>query len=193
MTQEVERCRKALELARAGEVVSLVSGGDPGVYGMAGLVLELNRNYAVSVEVVPGVSAINAAASLVGAPLMHDFAVVSLSDLLTPWEVIEKRIRCAADADFVIALYNPKSRKRVEHIVRAKEIIEEYRPAKTPVAIVTDAYRKGQSVVISDLSDFIGEEIGMLSIVIVGSSRTARHGDRLITPRGYETKYADSF
>ncbi len=193
MTQEVERCRKALELGAAGEVVSLVSSGDAGIYGMAGPVLELNRSYGVDVEVVPGVSAVNAAASLVGAPLMHDFAVISLSDLLTPWGVIEKRLRCASEGDFVIALYNPKSKKRVEQIERAKEIIEGYRPGKTPVAIVTNAYRDNQSVVISDLRSFTSEEIGMLSIVIIGSSRTERRGDRLITPRGYETVYADSF
>ena len=193
MTEEVDRCRKALELAMDGEVVSLVSGGDPGVYGMAGLVLELNRVRGVEVEVIPGVSAVNAAASRVGAPLMHDFAVLSLSDLLTPWELIERRIRCAAEGDFVIALYNPRSRRRVEQIVRAKEIIRSHRPGTTPVAVVTNACRKDESIVITDLDNFTDEEIGMLSIVIIGNSQTERHGNRFVTPRGYRTKYADSF
>lgn len=193
MTEEVERCKQALELASQGEVVSVVSSGDPGIYGMAGLLLELNRKYSVEVEVVPGVSAVNAAAALAGAPLMHDFAVISLSDLLTPWDVIEKRLRYAAEGDFVIAIYNPKSKKRLEQIVKARDIIKEHRPGTTPVTVVTNAYREGESVVISDLGRFTDEKIGMLSVVIIGNSQTVREGDRLITPRGYETKYADSF
>ncbi len=193
MTEEIDRCKKALDLARSGEIVSLVSSGDPGVYGMAGLVLELNENSDVDVEIIPGVSAVNAAASLVGAPLMLDFAVLSLSDLLTPWETIEKRIRCAAEGDFVLAIYNPKSKKRVEQIVKAREIIKKYRPGQTPVAIVTNAFREGERVVITDLDSFTDEEIGMLSIVIIGNSRTVRSGDKLITPRGYKDKYAYSF
>jgi len=193
MKQEIERCREALELAKKGEVVSLISNGDPGIYGMAGLALELNRQYNLQVEVVPGVTAASAAASLVGAPLMHDFVIISLSTLLTSWELIKKRIRCAADGDFIMAIYNPKSRKRVEEIVEAKMIIQQYRADETPVAIVTNAYRKEQSIVITDLTSFTDEEIGMRSIVIIGNSQTVVHGDKLITPRGYETKYADSF
>jgi len=193
MTEEIARCKKALSLAKEGETVSVISSGDPGIYGMAGLVLELNRKFDIEIEVVPGVSAVSAAASRVGAPLMHDFAVISLSDLLTPWEIIEKRIRCAAEGDFVIAIYNPKSKKRVSQIVRAKEIIETFRPGDLPVAVVTNACREGEKVVISDLQRFTGEEMGMLSIVIIGNSRTVTEGDRLITPRGYETKYVDSF
>lgn len=193
MTEEVERCSKALELAKSGEIVSIVSSGDPGIYGMAGLVLELNQKYQIEVEVVPGVSALNAAASLVGAPLMNDFVVLSLSDILTPWEVIEKRIRCAAEGDFVIVIYNPKSKRRAEQIVRAKEIIGGFRSEKTPVAIVTNALREGESIMISDLQNFTGKEMGMLSLVIIGNSQTIKHGDRLITQRGYQTKYADSF
>ena len=127
MKEEISRCEEALKLAEEGEIVSLVSSGDPGVYGMAGLLLELNRDGGLEIEIVPGVSAVNAAASLVGAPLMHDFAVVSLSDLLTPWDVIEKRVKCAAEGDFVIALYNPKSKKRVEQILKTSEIIKKYR------------------------------------------------------------------
>lgn len=193
MKQEIARCKEALELAKKGEIVSLISNGDPGIYGMAGLALELNKTYHVEIEVIPGVTAVNAAASLIGAPLMHDFVIISLSTLLTPWKLIEKRIRCAAEGDFVIAIYNPKSKKRVEQIVKAKEIIKRYRSGKTPVAIVTDAFRKDESVVITDLENFTAEEINMRSIVIIGNSQTKKIGNRLITPRGYQTKYADSF
>jgi precorrin-3B C17-methyltransferase len=193
MTKEIDRCKDAIELAKSGENVSLISSGDPGIYGMAGLILELNRDYQVEIEIVPGISALNAAASLVGAPLMNDFVVLSLSDLLTPWEVIEKRIGCAAEGDFVIVLYNPKSKKRVEQIVRAKKIIERYRSGKTPVAIITNASREGERIVITDLNNFTEEGIGMLSIVIIGNSQTVRYGDKLITQRGYQTKYGDFF
>ncbi len=193
MTAEVERCRKALELAADGEIVTVVSSGDPGIYGMAGLVLELNRKFNLEVEIIPGLSAVNAAAALAGAPLMHDFAVISLSDLLTPWGLIEKRLKCAAEGDFVIALYNPKSKKRIEHIVKARDIIKNSRKGDTPVALVTNAYRDGQSLVLSDLDSFTDEEIGMLTVVLIGNSQTVREGDKLITPRGYESKYADSF
>lgn len=193
MTQELERCRAALEIASTGETVSVVSGGDPGVYGMAGLVLELNRKYGIDVEIVPGLSAVNAAAARAGAPLMHDFAVISLSDLLTPWEVIAKRLRCAAEGDFVISLYNPKSKKRIEQIEKARDIVLRSRKGTTPVAVVTNACREEESVVISDLEHFTGEKIGMLTVVIIGNSRTVTEGGWMVTPRGYETKYADSF
>lgn len=193
MTREIDRCKKALELAGAGETVSLVSSGDPGIYGMAGLLLELNPDNDMDIVVIPGVSAVNAAASLIGAPLMSDFAVLSLSDHLTPWEIIEKRIRCAAEGDFVIAIFNPKSKRRVEHIVKTRQIIKKFRTGKTPVAIVTNAYREGESVVITDLNSFTDEAIGMFSIVIVGNSMTAKLGDKLITERGYKNKYAGSF
>ncbi len=189
MTEEVDRCKAALSLAGNGEIVAVVSGGDPGVYGMAGLILELNGKTNIEVEIIPGISAVNAAASLLGAPLMNDFVVVSLSDLLTPWEIIEKRIRCAAEGDFVIALYNPKSKKRVNQIQIAKEIMKEFLPGNTPVGIVTNGFRKGQSIVLSDLNHFTEEEINMLSIVIVGNSQTRRRENKLITPRGYQSKY----
>ncbi len=193
MTAEVDRCKEALEIASTGETVSVVSSGDPGIYGMAGLVLELNRKYGLDVEIVPGLSAVSAAAARSGAPLMHDFAVISLSDLLTPWELIEKRLKCAAEGDFVIALYNPKSKKRVEHIEKARDIILKSRKGTTPVSIVTNACRKGETLVISDLENFTNEDIGMLTIVIIGNSQTIQEGGRMITPRGYEKKYADSF
>ncbi len=193
MTEEVDRCRKALELAGNGETVVIVSSGDPGIYGMAGLILELNQNKQLEVEIIPGISAVNAAASLLGAPLSHDFAVISLSDLLTPWEVIENRIKCAAEGDFVIAIYNPKSKKRVSQIIIARDIIKKYRSGTTPAGIVTNAFREKQSIVISDLDNFADEEINMLSIIIIGNSQTALHDNRLITPRGYENKYAKTF
>ena len=126
MSEEVARCKRAIELAKNGEVVSIISSGDPGVYGMAGLILELNE-YGIDVEIIPGISSVTAAAALVGAPLMHDFAVISLSDLMTPWELIERRLKAASEADFVIALYNPKSKKRTEHILKAAEIMKSWR------------------------------------------------------------------
>lgn len=191
MMEEVDRCKKALELAGNGETVTIVSSGDPGIYGMACLILELNKNDQLEVEVIPGVSAVNAAASLLGAPLSHDFAVISLSDLLTPWEIIEKRIECASEGDFVIAVYNPKSKKRVKQIIDARDIIKKHRSGTTPVGIVTNAFREKQSIVISDLNHFTDEEINMLSIVIIGNSQTAFHENKLITPRGYQNKYAE--
>ena len=193
MMEEIDRCKKALELAENGEVVTVVSSGDPGIYGMAGLTLELNKNKQLEIEIVPGVSAVNAAASLLGAPLSHDFAVISLSDLLTPWEVIEKRIECAAEGDFVIAIYNPKSKRRVSQIINSRDIIKNYRIGTTPVGIVTNAFREKQSIVISNLNDFADEEINMLSVVIIGNSQTVFHENRLITPRGYQNKYAKTF
>lgn len=193
MMEEIDRCKKALELAENGEVVTVVSSGDPGIYGMAGLTLELNKNKQLEIEIVPGVSAVNAAASLLGAPLSHDFAVISLSDLLTPWEVIEKRIECAAEGDFVIAIYNPKSKRRVSQIINSRDIIKNYRTGTTPVGIVTNAFREKQSIVISNLNDFADEEINMLSVVIIGNSQTVFYENRLITPRGYQNKYAKTF
>lgn len=193
MSEEVERCKRALELAGSGEVVSVISSGDPGVYGMAGLILELNTDN-VEVEIIPGVSSVTAAAALVGAPLMHDFAVISLSDLMTPWELIEKRLRAASEADFVIALYNPKSKKRVEHILKAARIMQGFKDKETPVAIVTNAHREGQEVVVTTLDKFTNENIGMLSIVIIGNSQTyISDNAQMITPRGYKEKYSESF
>ena len=192
MTEEIARCSLALRLAGEGKVVTLVSSGDPGIYGMAGLVLELNRKFRVEdIEILPGVTAISACAARVGAPLMHDFAVISLSDLLTPWEVIEKRLECAARGDFVIALYNPKSKKRTEQIKRAEAIIKKYRSPSTPVAIVTSACREGETVVLTELDGFTAHPISMLSVVIIGNSQTRREGNLLITPRGYGEKYKD--
>ncbi len=186
MRKEVERCRKAIELAKDGKLVALVSSGDPGIYGMAGLVLELaTEKDDVDIEIIPGVSAVNAAASALGAPLMHDFAVISLSDLLTPWEKIETRLRCTAAADFVIALYNPKSTKRNWQIKTARDIFMQFRNPKTPVGLYAKA--NGQQLyTISDLASFIELPIDMNTTIIIGNSQTRVVDGRMITPRGYK-------
>lgn len=189
MMQEVQRCTLALEAAAAGKKVAVVSSGDSGVYGMAGLVLELLLKYPADkrpkVEIVPGISAVSAAASILGAPLMHDFAVISLSDLLTPWELIKKRAALAAEGDFVIALYNPKSKKRVGHIEEIREIVLKHRAPETPVGIVNSATREGQAVCIAKLETFTQEHIDMFSLVIIGNSNTYVKDGYMITPRGY--------
>lgn len=186
MTQEVERCEAALAQARSGRRVAVVSSGDPGVYGMAGLILQLaEADGDVPVEIVPGVTAATAAAAVLGAPLMHDFAVLSLSDLLTPWEVIEKRLWAAAQGDFVVVLYNPKSRKRTTQIERAREIMLHHRPPRTPVGIVRNARREGEQAVTTTLEDMLRHPIDMLTTVIIGNSQTFIKGGRMVTPRGY--------
>ncbi|MDR3565050.1 MAG: precorrin-3B C(17)-methyltransferase [Negativicutes bacterium] len=189
MTQEIDRCQAAVEEALAGKAVAVISSGDAGIYGMAGLVLELVMKYPPlvrpEVAIVPGISAISAAAAVLGAPLMHDFAVISLSDLLTPWEVIKNRIEAAAAGDFVVALYNPKSRRRVSQIEKVREIMLEHRPAATPVGIVHHATRANQGMVLSDLEHFTKEHIDMFSLVIIGNSQTYILEGRMITPRGY--------
>ncbi len=189
MTKEVDRCRQAISLACEGKTVALVSSGDAGVYGMAGLVLELDPPDEMEIGIVPGVSAVQAAAAVLGAPLMHDFAVISLSDLLTPWEAIEKRLAAAAATDFVIALYNPRSKGRSGHLERARDIILRSRPGRTPVGIVRNACRRGEERIIATLADMPLEKADMFSLVIVGNSATYldRKG-RMVTPRGYEVK-----
>ena len=193
MMQEIDRCRMAVSEAAEGRDTVVVSSGDAGVYGMAGLVLELVLQLPAEKRpefggVIDGVSAVNAAASVLGAPLMHDFAVISLSDLLTPWETIEKRIEMAAQGDFVTALYNPKSKKRVENIEQVRKIMLKYRKADTPVGIVTAASRDGEGKIISTLADFTKQEINMFSLVIIGNSMTYVKDGYMITPRGYGNK-----
>ena len=185
MKQEVDRCQKALDLAQEGLGVAIVSSGDPGVYGMAGVVLELNEDPEFPIQVIPGITSANGSAASLGAPLMHDFAVISLSDLLTPWEQIAKRLHAAAEGDFVIVLYNPKSKQRREHIEKARAIILTHRSGNTPVGIVTDNYRVGESVTVSTLQDFSSETIDMSTTVIVGNSQSYTKFGRMITPRGY--------
>ncbi len=189
MTREVDRCRAAVARALDGRTVAVVSTGDAGVYGMAGLVLELLAEAdpagAVPVEIVPGVSAVHAAASLLGAPLMTDFAVISLSDLLTPWETIERRLEAAGTGDFVVALYNPRSRKRVGHLARACEILGRHRAPDTPAGVVRNALRDGASVVRTTLAELPSCSVDMMSVVVVGSRATRRLGRWIVTPRGY--------
>ncbi len=194
MAQEIDRCRRAIELSAEGRTVSVISGGDPGIYAMAGLVFDLLRKEdaplaaSQSVQVVPGISALNASAALLGAPLMHDFAVISLSDRLTPWQTIKERLHAAASADFVIVLYNPKSAGRQKHIQKAQAIVLSHRPAQTPVGIVKAAMRAEERVIISDLGHMPFDEIDMQTTVIIGNSRTVVWNGRMITPRGYENK-----
>jgi adenosylcobyric acid synthase len=189
MTREVERCREALRLAAEGRTVALVSSGDAGIYGMAGLVLELSPPENIEVVIVPGVSAVQAAAAVLGAPLMHDFAVISLSDLLTPWELIEKRLAAAAAADFVVALYNPRSKGRVRHIERARELLLASRSPQTPVGIVRNACREGEVKILSTLAEMPLDSIDMFSLVMVGNSATYVDGQmRMVTPRGYSVR-----
>lgn len=191
MMQEIDRCRKALELAESGRLVALVCGGDPGIYAMAGLVYELaaSASSSVEIEIIPGIAALNACAAVLGAPLMHDFAAISLSDLMTEWEVIEKRLQAAAMADFVVVIYNPKSKRRTSQIERAREILLAHRAATTPVGIVNAASREQESLRISTLEHMLDEEIGMQTTLIVGNSQTFVQGERMITPRGYNRKY----
>ena len=191
MMKEVERCRQALALAEEGRTVALVSGGDPGIYAMAGLVYELAREQDCRsrIVIVPGLAAVNSCAARLGAPLMHDFATVSLSDLLTPWELIERRLTAAAMADFVTAIYNPKSKKRTDQIARAREIFLAHRSPQTPVGIVTAATREGERVEICDLESMLERDITMQSTVIIGNSQTYVWNGVMVTPRGYAGKY----
>lgn len=196
MTEEIGRARAAIERAKAGATVSLISSGDAGVYGMAGLVFQVlkemgwKRGDSPDLRLIPGMTALNSCASLVGAPLVHDFCSISLSDLLTPWSVIERRIEAAASADFVIGLYNPASGRRTRQIVDAQAIIRRHREASTPVALVKSAYRDMEQVVLTDLANFLDYEIGMLTTVIIGSSNTFMFEGYMVTPRGYTNKYS---
>jgi len=195
MTEEVSRAQDAVKKAEAGHIVSVISSGDSGVYGMAGLVYEVliekgwTEKDGMEVEIVPGISAINSCASLLGAPVMHDSCTISLSDHLTPWTVIEKRIEAAAMADFVIALYNPKSGRRTRQIVEAQTILLKYRSPETPVGLVKSAYRENQHVVLTTLAEMLEHDIGMLTTVIIGNSSTFFYDNKIITPRGYQRKY----
>ncbi|EWS55200.1 MULTISPECIES: precorrin-3B C(17)-methyltransferase [unclassified Methylibium] len=195
MTEELDRAVSALEAARAGKKVALISSGDAGVYGMAGPTYEVlfqagwTPEDEVQVEIVPGASALNACAALVGAPLTHDFCAISLSDLLTPWSVIARRLDAVAMADFVVALYNPKSGRRTRQIVEAQRLFLRHRRPDTPVAIVKSAYRRRQHIDFRTLATMCEADIGMLSTVLIGNSNTiVRHG-LMVTPRGYTNKY----
>lgn len=186
MRQEVDRVRAALELA--GEnTVSLVCSGDCGVYGMAGLALELAGEYpSVEIEVVAGVTAALSGGAVLGAPLTHDFAVISLSDLLTPWEKIEKRLKCAAEADFTIAVYNPSSKKRADYLSRACDIILEYRSAETVCGWVKNIGREGEESGVTTLSELREMTVDMFTTVFIGNSETRNINGKMVTPRGYK-------
>ena len=189
MSQEVERCTRAITEAKKGRNVALISSGDPGVYGMAGLALEIINKKKLwgrlEVEVVPGIPVIHSAAARLGAPLMNDYVVISLSDLLTPWDKIVKRLDHAAQADFVICLYNPKSRKRTSQIKEAKSILLKHRNPDTPVGLARNVGRKGESITITTLEKMLRCKIDMVTIVIVGNSTTVVKNSRMSTPRGY--------
>lgn len=217
MRKEVDRCGLAIDRALEGHRVVLVSSGDAGIYGMAGLVFDICRERSLRVsspphrtpstepadlqdekgevppdlfvEVIPGVAAFNAAASILGAPLMHDFAVVSLSDHLTPWELIEKRLQAAASADFVMAIYNPRSKTRPDLLEKAQKVILREKAPETPVAIIRKAMRGGQWKCITTLAEIPFEEVDMQSILIVGNSKTYVWNGWMVTPRGYLDKY----
>lgn len=186
MKREVERCRLALEAASSGKKVAMICSGDGGVYGMAGLVLELAPEYpGVKVQVIPGVTAACAGAAVLGAPLIHDFAVISLSDLLTPMETIEKRVRAAAEADFVICLYNPASKKRADHLKRACDWILEMRSPETICGIVKNIGRDGQEMEVLTLEKLREAQVDMFTTVFIGNSSTRQIGAYMVTPRGY--------
>ncbi|MCW4022763.1 MAG: precorrin-3B C(17)-methyltransferase [Candidatus Bathyarchaeota archaeon] len=187
MGQEVDRARKAIQKAQENKQVAVISSGDSGVYGMAGVILETaaHENVNVPIEVVPGVTAATAAAATLGAPLVGDFAAISLSDILTPWELIEKRLRAAAEADFGIVLYNPQSMGRKKPLAEAHKILLEYRDPKTNVGIVKNAKRAGEDAVITTLKDMMNFEIDMSTVLVIGNSKTYLIEDKLVTPRGY--------
>ncbi|TGL58421.1 precorrin-3B C(17)-methyltransferase [Leptospira sarikeiensis] len=196
MTEEITRAQTAVENAKSGQTVTLISSGDAGVYGMAGLVFEVlrkigwKRGDSPEIKMIPGISADSSCGSLVGAPMVHDSARISLSDLLTPWPVIENRIESAAKGDFVINLYNPASGRRQRQIVEAARIIQKYRPGTTPVALVKSAYRRQETIQFSDLDHFLEFEIGMNTTVIIGSSQSFVYEGFFVTPRGYSNKYS---
>jgi len=209
MTKEINRVEEAIDVALSGRSCAIISSGDPGIYAMAGLAFEIckkknikiapssscersvNEKSKITVEVIPGIPALCAGASLLGAPLSHDFAAISLSDLLTPWEVIEKRIESAASADFVIVLYNPKSKRRTRHLETTQKIILKYRDKKTPVGIVVSAMRKDEMVTVVSLEDLHKAEVNMQTIVFIGNSNSFKYLDFMVTPRGYDRKYLD--
>ncbi len=207
MKKEVERVKAAIDSALSGKNCAIISSGDPGIYAMAGLVFEiceqqdltinrpestvtsLEKKFSLQIEVIPGIPALASCASLLGAPLTHDFAVISLSDLLTPWEVIEKRLEGAGMADFVIVIFNPKSKKRNWQLKKAQEIILKHRSGSIPVGIVKNAMREDQSVNIVSLEHLDEADVDMLTTVIIGNSTTTEFSKFMITPRGYSGKY----
>jgi len=197
MTQEVDRANQAIEFAEKGKIVSLVSSGDPGIYGMVGLIYEIladkkwNHHDGIYVECIPGVSSLNSCSALIGSPLMTDFAVVSMSDLLVPWDIIVKRVEAAAIGDYVTVIYNPASKKRIHQLKDTRDIFLKYRKPETPVAIVKGAFRESQKIVVTTLEKLLdyNDMLGMITTVIVGNSSTFNYNGLMINPRGYKSKY----
>ena len=187
MRREADRCRMAFAEAQKGQDVAMVCSGDAGIYGMAGLICEIGKDYPdVGIEIVPGITAASGGAAVLGAPLMHDFAVISLSDLLTPWEKIEKRIRAAAEADFVICIYNPSSKKRADYLRKACGMILEYLKPETVCGIVRNIGRDGESYEILSLERLQDTQADMFTTVFIGNSNTMELNGRMVTPRGYK-------
>jgi cobalt-precorrin 5A hydrolase/precorrin-3B C17-methyltransferase len=192
MGEEIKRAERAISLARQGKTVSLVSGGDPGLYGMAGLVMEMLRfkeGAEFSLEVIPGIPALCGASSLLGAPLTSDFACISLSDRLTSWEDIERHLESSAQGDMVIVLYNPRSQGRRHELSKARDILLKYRGGSTPVGVADNVYRQGQRITITDIDHMLDLDIGMSSTIIIGNSSTFALDRWMVTPRGYGKKY----
>ena len=187
MKREKARAEEAYNYATEGKVVTVISSGDAGIYGMAPLIYEMKREKGsdISIEALPGISAFQKAASLLGAPVGHDFCVISLSDLMTPWELIEKRIKAAASADFITAIYNPKSEGRYWQFYRLIEIFLQERDPQTPVGFVRQAGREEQEVTITTLADFDPEQVDMFTVILIGNSQTYQFENKMITPRGY--------
>lgn len=186
MTQEARRCEMAFEEAAKGKKVAMVCSGDAGVYGMSGLMLEIGAGYPeIQVEVIPGITAALSGGAVLGAPLTHDFAVISLSDRLTPWDKIEKRLRCAAEADFSICLYNPSSKGRPDYLKRACDIMLEVLPADRICGTVENIGREGEEAKLYTLGELRNTEVNMFTTVFIGNSMTKEIGGRMVTPRGY--------
>lgn len=191
MMKEIDRCKMAIEMAKEDQTVAMISSGDSGIYGMAGIILELagEMKADIEIETVPGVTAASMAASVLGAPLMRDFAVVSLSDLMTPIELIMKRVECAGMGDLVLCLYNPKSKKRTDYVNQAADILLQYQKPETPVGIVRHAGREEETSLITTLGKLKEAPVDMFSIVVIGNSETYVKDGKMITPRGYQKKY----
>lgn len=191
MKGELDRCQHAIDKVKEGLKVAIISTGDAGLYGMAGPIYELSSE--IDIEVVPGVSSAFSAAAELGAPIMHDFATISLSDLMTPWELIEKRLHAAAAADFVISIYNPRSKGRPDYLRKAIDILLKYKDSKTPVGIVRDSGRPGTTSIVTNLEDINCETVDMKSIVIVGNKTTMVKAGKIVTARGYEKYDLDNW
>ena len=193
--QELERAQRAVDLAKGGKAVAVVSSGDAGVYGMAGPLFRILTDGGWDGEnppvvTIPGVSALQSAAALLGSPLMQDFCAISLSDLLTPWDTIRRRLAAAALGDFVVALYNPRSQRRDWQLLEARRILLDHRPPQTPVGLVRAAYRPNQQTTLTTLQDLetCAAAVDMFTTVIIGNSTTYTHRGKMVTPRGYEEK-----